>query len=236
MNATSKTLCGLVAGLALLGTSTLALADQNGKREDRGVQASSQRSTPVQARSNNSSRGNSNQARSDRGSNNVASFNRGDNGRVNSNRGGNDRGHGNTNHGNSGHGNAYHGGDRRDSHHDGGVRFEIHIGSHAPRYEVCRPVIRTSCPPPRPTWAQLEYQRGVDAARCDGFAAGKDAGFSCLPYCDTPTVCLDHVSAYFRSGYLAAYASAYHDGFDAGRTERVYHLSNPTSHRASVRW
>ncbi len=140
----------------------------------------------------------------------------------------NDRGHGNNgrndrgrdrghNHGGGHHDGGHHRGghhDDRHHHHDTHLTIQIGGGWVEPTY---RPVYR---PAPRPSYAQLEYDRGYADAKVAGFVAGQADALAWRPFCDTANVCFDHVSTYYRAGYLAAYACAYKEGYQAGECER----------------
>ena len=227
-----RTLCGIVAGVAVLGSTVIAQADQNGKRE-RGAGA------VAQHRQDSGQR-----ARSDRGGN--RNDDRGQ-GRARGNDRNDDRGRsrGHDRHGDDddrghrgGHGHAdKHGGGHHHGHGHKGSTIEIHIGGtwHG------RPRYVESCPPkPFKTWAQIEYERGFADAQVAGFQVGKSDALCWNPFCDSPTVCFDRVSSHYRDGYLAAYACAYKDGYAAGECERqtvrLRYGSHSVKYRTSCRW
>jgi len=193
------------------------MADQNGRR-DRGVQVvqshSSQNAGGHQRGRNNDHRDRG------RGHDNHGQSNRG----GHNDHGWNDRGH----HDNRG---RHHG-------HSGGS-ISIHIGGTISHGNYGHVTYRT--PAPRPSYAQLEYQRGYADAQCAGFEAGKLDALACRPFCDTVNVCFDRVSVHYRAGYLAAYACAYRDGFSAGERARrpmrpVYTHSVTYRYPSTCRW
>jgi hypothetical protein len=203
----ARTLCGVVAGLAILGGTAAVQADQNGRRE-RGAQV-------VQKQSQNHNQNQQRGRNDDRGSR----------GRGHVDRGRDDRHH------DSGHG---HGHRHGHNDHKRDTNISIHIGgtiSHGHRPHV---IYR---PAPRPTYAQLEYERGFVDAKYAGFEAGKADALNWRPFCDSPNVCFDYVSSYYRSGYLAAYACAYKEGYVAGecnrQTVRLRHGSHSVRYRYS---
>lgn len=254
MNATTRTLCGFAFGLALLGTSSLALAGP------KGTQAQGNRkpigAAAVQSSQNGHARGGAqgasgaqgNNARPQNGahpqngarpqSNNRPGAVSSHGGNNNNHNGGNASHGGNNVGGNNNHGSNNWGHDNRGhDDHRGGVSFEIHIGSPAPRCDFPRPIYRPVivAPCPQPTFAQLEYQNGYESGQCDGYEAGKVAGFNGLLYCGDAQICFDRFTTYFESGYMAAYSCSYREGYIAGQRERTYRLTNPTR-RISYGW
>ncbi len=72
----------------------------------------------------------------------------------------------------------------------------------------------------QPTWREIQFDRGYEAGKRDGYANGLQDGRYRNPFCDTPTRRLKRKAQPFRRGYRKAYADAYADGFRRGNKPR----------------
>ncbi|MCA9296874.1 MAG: hypothetical protein KC983_10155 [Phycisphaerales bacterium] len=97
---------------------------------------------------------------------------------------------------------------------------------HPPHRPIVRPVIRPIVrhtyyrPLPRPSFAQLEFERGLIEGRVDGQRCGFEAGYHGVAFCLDVHRHWDCESIAFRDGYNEAYIAAYRDGYRRGQDAR----------------